>query len=95
MAPNGSVDPSPIFETFGHGRHPRAETLIGLMPWIYRLIEREDHSWVCRFGLTDFDSHLKLDNALEHLRTLAAEVECDDIRIHRLDGSIDAIRVQG
>lgn len=49
---------------------------------------------MCRFGLTDFDSHLKLDDALGHLRVLAAEVDCDDIRIHRLDGSIDALQVQ-
>ena len=65
------------------------------MPWIYRLIEQLDHSWACRYGLTEFDVHLEFDDALGHLRTLAAEVDCDDIRIHRLDGSIDALRVQG
>jgi hypothetical protein len=63
------------------------------MPWIYRLIEQEDHRWACRHGLTEFDTHLELDDALEHLRVLAAEVNCDDIRIHRLDGSIDALGV--
>lgn len=66
---------------------------MGLMPWIYRLIEQQDHSWACRYGLTEFDTHLEFDDALEHLRTLAAEVDCDDIRIHRLDGSIDAFRL--
>jgi hypothetical protein len=64
------------------------------MPWIYRLIEQQDHRWARRYGLTEFDTHLEVDDALEHLRVLAAEVDCDDIRIHRLDGSIDALRVK-
>jgi hypothetical protein len=64
------------------------------VPWIYRLIELQDHSWACRHGLTEFDTHLELEDALEHLRVLAADVDCDDLRIHRLDGSIDALRAQ-
>jgi hypothetical protein len=64
------------------------------VPWIYRLIEQQDDTWVCRNGLTDFDAHREFADALEHLQTLAAEVDCDDIRIHRLNGSIDALRMQ-
>jgi hypothetical protein len=61
------------------------------MPWIYRIIERDDGSWTCSFGRTDFDTHRDLAAAVAHIRVLAAAVDCDDIRAHRSDGTVEAV----
>jgi hypothetical protein len=63
------------------------------MPWIYRIIERDDGSWTCSFGRTDFDTHRDLAAAVAHIRVLAAAVDCDDIRVHRSDGIVEAVAI--
>jgi hypothetical protein len=63
------------------------------MPWIYRIIGRDDGSWTCSFGRTDFDTHRDLAAAVAHIRVLAAAVDCDDIRVHQSDGTVEAIAI--
>jgi hypothetical protein len=45
------------------------------MSWYLRVIEQQDHRWACRWGLTLFDTHEHLVDALAHLQRLALDLD--------------------
>jgi hypothetical protein len=38
----------------------------------FHIVELEDGQWRCRYGLEEFDTHPSLEQALEHMRVVAA-----------------------
>lgn len=59
--------------------------------WFLRAVEVADGGWVCRHGLTEFDTHHELREALEHLRHLAQDIAPSILLVHRLDGTVERI----
>jgi Uncharacterized protein conserved in bacteria (DUF2188) len=49
----------------------------------------QDGSWACRHGNLVFDSHDLLENAIEHLTSLAAANPPAELIVHHLDGRIE------
>lgn len=61
------------------------------MAWFFRAIETGQGRWQCRHGSRLFDEHLTLAEALEHLRSLAADREEDvQLFVHTRDGQVRA-----
>jgi hypothetical protein len=59
------------------------------MSWYLRVIEQDDHRWVCRWGSTRFDTHEHLMDALAHLHRLALALDGAAVLIvHTLSGDI-------
>jgi hypothetical protein len=56
--------------------------------WYFRAIEQPDGQWVCRRGMTDYDSHADLEDAITHLLAMSADEQPAELFIHRLDGSV-------
>jgi hypothetical protein len=52
--------------------HSTAAGLCGMAAWFLRVIQRTDGGWDCRHGHVVFDGYDKLQEALEHLRDIAA-----------------------
>jgi hypothetical protein len=62
------------------------------MGWYLRVIEQDDHRWACRRGLTRFDTHEHLVDALAHLHRLARDLDGDaTFFVHLLSGDIVTI----
>ncbi len=59
------------------------------MGWFFRAVEVDGGSWVCRHGLTDFDTHVTLQAAVDHLQELARLKEPARLFVHRLDGTVE------
>lgn len=58
------------------------------MAWYFRAIEQADGQWVCRRGMTDYDSHAALEDAITHLLAMSADEQPAELFIHRLDGTV-------
>ena len=56
------------------------------MAWYFRVVEQDDHSWMCRHGRRVYDVHRSLADALAHITDLAAASEPAEVYVHRLDG---------
>ncbi len=54
----------------------------------FRVVERADGQWVCRWGRHEFDHHAELDDALLHLAEIAGQHRPSEILVHRLDGTV-------
>ena len=54
------------------------------MAWWYRVIELEDGRWACRLGLSTFDTHDTLAEAVEHCSSIAASNQPSEVFVHRL-----------
>lgn len=54
------------------------------MAWSYRVVELEDGTWSCRWGLHVYDMHDDLADAIEHCSTIAADNRPSDVYVHRL-----------
>ena len=67
------------------------------MAWLfYRAFEAPDGTWSCRRGLTRIDEHASLNDALAHLRKLAAEEPVPGyIYAHWLDGRVEPMGEAG
>ncbi len=61
------------------------------MGWFFRAVELIDGQWACRRGLEQYDAHLRLDGAIEHLRSLAADAQPAELFVHRLDGTVERL----
>ena len=62
------------------------------MSWYLRVIEEQDHRWACRRGLTRFDTHEHLVDALAHLHRLARDLDGDAVFfVHLRSGDIVTI----
>jgi len=62
------------------------------MSWYLRVIEEQDHRWACRWGLTRFDTHESLVDALAHLHRLALDLDGAAVFfVHMLSGEIAII----
>ncbi|WP_151082981.1 hypothetical protein [Nocardioides cynanchi] len=61
------------------------------MAWFFRAIETVQGTWGCHHGAQLFDEHTTLDEALAHLRALAAELQpVGEIFIHPVGGQVRA-----
>jgi hypothetical protein len=59
------------------------------MAWFFRAIETAQGRWECRHGARVFDEHLTLAEALEHLRSLAADQQnAVQLFVHTRDGRV-------
>jgi hypothetical protein len=61
------------------------------MAWFLRAVEFPDRRWACRHGVTEFDVHRDLENAMNHLRELAPSFGAVQLFIHRIDGTVESI----
>lgn len=61
------------------------------MAWFYRVVEQDDHTWVCRHGRWIYDAHNNLDEALDHIVALAGQHRPAEVFVHRTDGGIDSL----
>ncbi|MGZ4543981.1 MAG: hypothetical protein ACXVX8_02695 [Blastococcus sp.] len=52
------------------------------MSWTFRVVEQPDGRWHCRFGLTRFDVHDTLADAVEHMSERAAAVAPASVIAH-------------
>lgn len=57
------------------------------MPLFFHIVEEDDGRWACRHGRHTYDTHDTLEQAREHIRTLAAENRPASIFVHYRDGS--------
>jgi hypothetical protein len=64
------------------------------MAWFFRVIEQDDGRWACRHGRQVFDTHLLLDEAIEHIRALAARQLPAQLFLHRRDGTIEGLEFE-
>jgi hypothetical protein len=72
-----------------HRREFEPRTNHGLMPWFYRAIETVQGRWECRHGAWVFDDHATLEEALGHLRRLAADESSGvQVFVHTTDGQV-------
>ena len=62
-----------------------------LVGWFFRVIEAGDGRWVCRRGRTELDGHAQLQDAIEHLRTLAGHEVHAELFVHHQDGTVERI----
>jgi hypothetical protein len=59
------------------------------MAWFLRAIQTAQGEWECHHGARVFDAHATLEDALEHLRSLASELEgIAEVFVHSLDGQV-------
>jgi hypothetical protein len=56
--------------------------------WFFHAIEIDGGIWACRHGQAEYDQHASLDEAIEHLTTLAADAGPTQLFAHHLDGRI-------
>jgi hypothetical protein len=54
--------------------------------WTYRVVETPDRRWQCRFGMTTFDEHLSLGDAVSHMARLAESAAPATVVLHK-DGA--------
>ena len=55
-----------------------------------RVIELDDgRGWACRHGMTQFDQHEHLDDAVAHVRELARSWQPATVFVHYADGVIE------
>jgi hypothetical protein len=64
------------------------------MVWFFRVIERDDGRWACRHGRQEFDAHPLLDEAIEHIKALAARQRPAQLFLHRLDGTVEGLEFE-
>lgn len=58
------------------------------MAWYLRAIELDTGRWACRFGRTEYDTHAEMEQAVQHLTTLATQHRPAQLFIHHRDGSV-------
>jgi hypothetical protein len=63
----------------------------GPVSWFFRVVEQGDDRWACRFGRHVYDTHPRLDQAIEHITTIAAMQRPAELFIHRLGGSVECL----
>ncbi|HET8619251.1 MAG TPA: DUF2188 domain-containing protein [Acidimicrobiales bacterium] len=56
--------------------------------WFFRVIESADGWWACRRGRAEVDRHAEIDEALRHIRQIAAENRPSQVWVHHLDGRV-------
>jgi hypothetical protein len=61
------------------------------MAWFFRVIEQDDGRWACRHGRQEYDTHPRLDQAIEHIQALAAQQRPAQLFLHRLDGTVEGL----
>ena len=64
------------------------------MAWYLRVVELSDGAWACRHGREQFDTHNRLEDAVTHLRALAAERQPAELVLHWMDGSVEHIAAE-
>jgi undecaprenyl pyrophosphate synthase len=62
------------------------------MAWFFRVIELPDGRWACRRGSTEIDGHPMLEDAVEHMTTMASYEGNAELFLHRLDGRVERVR---
>lgn len=65
------------------------------MAWFFRVIELPDGRWACRRGSTEIDGHPMLQDAVEHISTLANGEGNAELFLHHLDGRVERVREAG
>lgn len=61
------------------------------MAWYFRVVEQNDHTWLCRHGRRVFDVHPFLADAIDHITELAAAHEPAEVYVHRLDTGVEKL----
>ncbi len=61
------------------------------MTWFFRVVEQENGSWLCRHGLTEYDTHGALQHAVDHMIELANGQRPARIFLHRIDGNVEVL----
>ena len=57
----------------------------------FRVIERDDGSWARRRGVWEIDSHADMDEAMQHIATVADEHRPSEIFVHHPDGRVSSV----
>lgn len=57
------------------------------MALFFHVVEQDDGRWACRHGRQEYDTHDTLEQATEHIRTLAFENRPASIFVHHRDGT--------
>lgn len=65
------------------------------MAWFFRVIELPDGGWACRRGSTEIDGHPVLQDAVEHISTLASREVNAELFLHHLDGRVERVSEAG
>jgi hypothetical protein len=66
--------------------------IMSAVAWFYRAIERPDGQWACRHGRIEYDNHLTVDAALQHLQELAPAGEAIALYVHPLGARPQQVR---
>lgn len=61
------------------------------MAWFLRAIEQTDGTWRCSHGLTVYDQHDVLPDALDHLHAIAEGMHPAELFVHSLNGDVHKI----
>ena len=48
----------------------------------------DDGDWACRHGRQEYDTHAVLNDAIEHITSLAASHRPAELFVHHLDGAV-------
>lgn len=62
------------------------------MGWFFRAIKLADGRWACRRGSTEIDGHALLQDAVEHISTLASREVNAELFLHYVDGTVERVR---
>ena len=61
--------------------------------WFFRVIERGNGVWTCRRGRHDLDHHDSLQEALEHMTSVAVQHRPSEVVVHYLHGGVESAAI--
>jgi len=57
------------------------------MAWLFHAVEDDAGTWTCRHGLTVYDTHDSMDEALQHVTGIAQDRRPSAVFVHPNDGA--------
>ena len=60
----------------------------GQVSWFLHAVELPGGSWACYWSRREYGIHPTLDLAVDHLRSIAADLGPSELFAHHLDGSV-------
>jgi hypothetical protein len=58
--------------------------------FFFRVIQRADDAWTCRRGRDDIDHHDTLEDAVDHVTSLASLHRPSEVLVHHRDGRVES-----
>jgi uncharacterized protein DUF2188 len=59
--------------------------------WYFRVVEQNDGTWMCRRGRYAIDHHPDMQQALDHIKSLASNHRPSEVRLHHLNGRVETV----